>query len=258
MDLIVFLKKTALKFPKPIRVFLKKPWRMFFDRVKWDREMIRLMADYFKIPEKEVNFLLKNGEKLDAFFWNYLELKNSRELFYKNTPFYIFELAFWHMKIYQKIFRSKILDLSHGRVLDFGGGIGDLSLALANKGYQVDYADVNGETLNFAKYLFSKSESNIKIIDLSKEKIKENYDTIICIDVIEHLNNQQETLGILSKHLNQNGRLIITALDLNITNQEQQRRHPMHIPFDFDAKKYLLDNGLIETKYPFLFVKISN
>lgn len=255
MDSIVFLKKVALRFPKPIRILLKYPWNKWCSMIKWDNEIVKYISDYFKVSEKEIKFLLKYGEKLDTFFWNYLKLKNSEEFFYKNTPFYIFELAFWHMTKYQRIFRSKIMEMSKGSILDFGGGIGDLSLAFYKKGFSVTYADVDGETFDFAQCLFLKNNVQVNVINLSEKKIENNYDTIICIDVIEHVPNQKEILDLFLTHLNQKGLLIITNIGFNEMDQEQHENHPMHIPFDFDAKKYLLDNGLVETKYPWAFVK---
>src|SRR5688572_13984992 len=132
---------------------------------------------------------MASAGKTNAFFWNYLKISGRQDSFYQMTPFYILELAVWHMTRYQRVFRSKIVQLSSGKVLDFGGGIGDLSLVLAQKGFSVTYADVSGETFSFAKYLFSKYSLPITMVDLSKEKIGSGYDTIICIDVIEHLEN---------------------------------------------------------------------
>ena len=139
--------------------------------------------------------------------------------------------------------------------MDFGGGAGFLCFDLAKKGFDVDYADVDGQTLNFARHFFLKNKAAVKIINLSKDKIKSNYDTIICIDVIEHLENQKEVLNLFIKHINSNGVLIITNLDFNKIDQEQYDKHPMHIPMGFGAKKYLLNNGFRETKYPWMFIK---
>lgn len=92
---------------------------------------------------------------------------------------------------YQRRSRSKITKLAKGKILDFGGGIGDLSLELAKKGFFVTYAEVTGETFKFTNYLFSRNNFPVKLINLSEEKIENYYDTIICLNVIEHITNQK-------------------------------------------------------------------
>ena len=255
MDSIIYLKKISAILPKPIKYVLLVVWRRWCAGIKWNEQMVSDIANYFKISKKDVKFLLSSSGRTGAFFWNYLKISGKEETFYNITPFYIFELAFWHMTRYQRIFRSKVIELSRGRVLDFGGGMGDLSLELAKRGLSVTYADVSGETFKFAKYLFSKYDLPVVMIDSSKESVGNNYDTIICIDVIEHLENQKETLDMLSDSLNSGGMLIITNLEVHHIDQEQYDNHPMHIPIQFDAKKYILDKGFKETKYPWTFVK---
>ena len=56
------------------------------------------------------------------------------EKFYEITPYYPFELAYWHMQRYQRKFRKEIVNLSFGEVLDYGAGIGDLCIELAKRG----------------------------------------------------------------------------------------------------------------------------
>lgn len=255
LDIIIFLKNKVLKLPAPMRVVAQKIWRGWCGHVVWDYKMVDFIADYFKISKKETKFLLRSGGRLDAFFWHYLNSQGLQESFYKTTPFYIYDLAFWHMTKYQRMFRSKIMELAHGKILDYGGGIGDLSLALRQKGFSVTYGDVDGQTFNFAKSLFLKNNISVRMVNLLKENIGDNYDTIICIDVIEHIENQKEVLALLVSRLNINGILIITNLEFNAMDQDQHQNHPMHIPIIFDAKKYLLDNGLKATEYPWAFVR---
>jgi 2-polyprenyl-3-methyl-5-hydroxy-6-metoxy-1,4-benzoquinol methylase len=251
--------KTILKIGKKLPKPIKKPLSWIYNKwnnkwnLKIDKDMVRDLAEYFNLDQKEILWLLQPGERLNADFWHILNPKTEKEIeeFYSINPFYIFELLFWHMKGYQRRFRSEIIKLAEGEILDFGGGIGDLSIELAKKGGNCDYADIYGKTFEFAKWLFQKKGCDIKMIDLSKDKLLKEYDTILCIDVIEHVTNPKIVLKDLANHLKINGRLIITNLNV----LEVSEAHPMHFKIDFDAEKYLNLLGLFKTKEPWLWIK---
>src|SRR3989344_5586466 len=129
----------------------KKIFNWLYPRLFMDKEVVSLLAEYSHLPAGEVKWLLTQGGRLNNDLWLMQNpiTKEQKNHFYEVTPFYLFELFFWHMTYYQKNFRQKVLTIAHGKVLDFGGGVGDLSLALVKSGRQVDYADVSGNTFNF-------------------------------------------------------------------------------------------------------------
>lgn len=121
-----------------------------------------------------------------------------------------------------------------GDILDYGRGVGDLSVKLAEKGLNVTYAEINGKNMEFAKRLFKKRrKDNITVLDV-KKKIKKEYDTIVCIDVIEHIPYPEDVLEKIARHLKNNGRLIIAALECSGPKDDA----PMHLRIDFDAENY--------------------
>lgn len=239
--------------PGPVIKILRPIYKLWSNQVELDKEIIQDIAFYFNISEKEVVWLAKRAEKFHCLFWKILNPKTKEEInnFYQSTPFYIFELAFWHMKKSQRSFRQEIIKWAKGNVLDFGAGLGDLSLALKKRGFNVDYADISGKTFNFAKWLFQKRGFQIKMIDLSKEKLSKQYETIYCIDVVEHLVDPKEMLRDLAGCLKSGGRLIITNIELN----EISEIHPMHLKVGVDIKDYLNSLGLFQEKEPWLWVK---
>ena len=96
------------------------------------------------------------------------------------------------------------------------GGIGDLCIKLAEKELDVTYGDVRTKNMEFAKRLFEKRGYKIKVLDIVNEfDHLEDYDTILCIDVIEHIPHPEVVLERMTKHLRNNGRLIITELGLS-------------------------------------------
>ena len=244
------IKKIVRKFPNPIKKIIIKFYNFWGTRVTVDEKMVNTIGDYFSLSKKETLRLLKSGEQLNSDLWKVVNPKTNEEIlkFYGATPFYVFDLAYWHFTRAQIKFRKDIVNISKGKVLDFGGGIGDLCVELAKSGLQVDYFDVKGKTYEFAKWLFKRENIDIKMVDSLSDK----YDTIICLDVIEHVPNPKEMLAMISEHLNKGGKLI--ANNLMLENNDFQI-HPMHINFDTDYKKYLESLGLGKTEENWLFIK---
>ena len=236
--------------PEPV----KRPFRRLYHRwsTKVDSETIRDLEEYYNLNRREIAHLLHSAGRLSEDFWHCLNPKKESEIikFYEDNPFQVFELIFWHSSKYQQNLRKKFVDLANGKVLDYGGGMGDLCLKIAKKGLKTCYADFQGKTLDFAKWLFNKNNCGIKIINLSKKDISGKYDTIFCIDVIEHTVNPKTVLKNMVEHLNGGGRLIITALHPNVS-----KNVPMHFEIKFDAEEYLSSLGLNKSKEEFMWVK---
>jgi len=238
-------------FKKNLPPFVKNILFRFYD--KWgaeivlDKKIVRMLSEYCKLTAEEVICMFKLAIKLDAYLWNVLNPKTKEEIenFYKITSFNIFTLAYWHMSRYQRRFRKRVLNLCNGDVLDFGGGIGDMCIELKKKGIKnVTYADVGGKNFEFAAYMFRKNNHKIPMINLSKEKVDGRYDTILCIDVIEHLTNPKETLKEMVDRLNKNGILVITGLDC----RGKSETHPWHFRGEPDVERYLNSIGMMKSK----------
>jgi len=246
------IKKIYKKLPNFLQLAIKESYRRWNDIITLDEKMVDDLAEYFNVQKKEVVWLLKSGGRLNSDLWHIYNPKTDKEKdeFYQLTPFYIFDLAYWHMTRVQMKFRNQLSSLASGKVLDYGAGIGDFTLNIYKQDLSTDYADVGGRTFDFAKWLFQKNSANIKMIDLYTYDISDSYDTIFCVDVIEHLNNPKKVVTKLISHLNKDGKLIITALTIN----ENSTIHPMHNKIDFD-KNYLVSLGMKESKYPWLFIK---
>ena len=105
---------------------------------------------------------------------------------------YLFELSAWHLSSQEYIGETLKLIDNHGsgKVLDFGGGIGTHALAAAmnSRVEQVIYCDLNPLHHQFVR--FRAKQLNLDANKLSfyteiPDQLK--FDTIICLDVIEHL-----------------------------------------------------------------------
>ena len=234
--------------------FLKKPFRWLYHlwNINLEKNLIRDLMDYFSIDRKKVMHLLKSGGDLSADMWRATNPKTEDAIkhFYQENPFYVFNLIFWHATREQRALRLQMLDLAKGKVLDFGGAVGDMSAMAADKNLEVDYADLPGRTFDFAAWFFKKRGYQIAMIDLSREEISKNYDTIFCIDVIEHTTNPKDILKSFVDHLNINGQLMITELIPTI-----HEGVPFHFEMGFDGRKYLESLGMVKGDKPYLWIK---
>ena len=103
------------------------------------------------------------------------------------------DLAAWH--ITSKDYIADTLKLqqrfSKDLVLDFGGGIGTHALANAfsSKVEHVFFVDINETNRNFVEYRAKELgvEKKITFCKTIKEAQISKFDTIICLDVLEHL-----------------------------------------------------------------------
>lgn len=242
-------------FKKFLKELLRTPYHELGLGVKLDESLINDLMQYFSLDRKEIIFYLKNSKKLNADLWKISSPKTEQEIkqFYAFTPYYVFALAYWHMKKYQRNFRRNVLNYVYGDILDYGGGIGDLCLDFLKKGHlSVTYADIGGETFNFAEWLFQKHKASIKLVNLTKEKMQGQYDTIVCIDVIEHILNPKDLIITLNGSLKNKGSLIITNLGFK---KEATKQNPMHFGLKFDVKEYLRSLGLVNKDFPWLWIK---
>lgn len=252
----LMVMRIGRHLPKRIKTPL---WEIYF-KYNIDRKLLKDLMEFcntrynFNLTYDEAIYMVKLGGRLVANLWNQLNPQTEEEIkkFYKINPYYVFEFISWHASIEQRNFRKKIVEYSFGDVLDYGGGIGDLSLKIAEKGLNVTYGDIGKRNIEFAEWVFKKRGFNIKVLDLDKDlDLLEEYDTIICIDVIEHVTDQEVVLNRLARHLRRNGRLIITKL--NWVDDD-----PMHLKMEFDAEKLLNSLGVFKSEeYDWLWVKKS-
>jgi len=258
------MKPLIKQVGKHLPIFIKNPliglYQKWNSKIIWDKELMRDLMDFYNLSYDETRCLLKLGRRLFCDFWDKLNPKNDEEIvsFYIKMPlpYNVFSLAHWHMSRGQRGFRKEVVNQSFGNVLDYGGGIGDLSVKLAEKGLSVTYAEVNGKNMEFAKWLFKKrGKDNITVLDVEKDQERiwaKEYNTVVCIDVIEHIPHPEVVLEKMAKHLKDEGRLIITGLNCAGSTEDA----PMHLKMTFDAENLLNSFGLFKSElYDWLCIK---
>ena len=134
--------------------------------------------------------------------WQFANYRDNPLALYRESDLYIFTLTNYQirMKKAREWFRNLIGIHGWKTMLDYGGGIGEHSIIACKEGVRVDYLDVeDSKTWEYAKWRFNKHEVNP---DMLKEgtPIENDYDVIVIMDVLEHLENPKEVIEQMAKH----------------------------------------------------------
>ena len=167
---------------------------------------------------------------------------------------YLFELGAWHLSSQDYIGGTLklIADVATGRVLDFGGGIGThtIAAALSPQVEQVVYCDINPVSCNFVQSRVNKLGLNEKVRCCLQIDPTETFDTIICLDAMEHLPNPSQQLLEFHRILSPSGKLIVNWYFFKGFNGE----FPFHLddPEIIDTFFSTLQHNFLEVFHPHL------
>jgi SAM-dependent methyltransferase len=155
------------------------------------------------------------------------------ESFYEETvgDGHLLELAAWHLGSAAYIADTLRLQerFACGRVLDFGGGIGSHALAAAAlpEVEAVWFVDLNPRNREFVRWRAAElglAERLHCSRDLNDPALPERFETIVCLDVLEHLSDPAGQLEIFAERLDPAG----TALLNWYFFQGFQGEYPFH------------------------------
>lgn len=205
------------------------------DRLSDHEFSIDLVHRFFdgKYTEQEVNSLLydlvgdktqhvRKGVHLLSEEWN-----NHISKFYEATDYYIFDLIPWNGCGMYKPHVEKVINIitklhdstQPYSVLDFGGGVGTLCIALSQNIPELDifYVDLGKSvTYKFAKFFMNEINVHIKMMD-----VQEFFDSELCVnfiaalDCFEHLPNLERVLDKLTQrttHIYHNSTFVSSAV----------------------------------------------
>ena len=105
-------------------------------------------------------------------------------------------------------------------VLDIGCGGGLISESLAKTNAQVTGIDENIYNIKQAKEHAKINSLKItyknQSLDLFFKKNKKKFDLILCLEVLEHVDNVEKTIEKISKLMNPDGTLILSTINRNL------------------------------------------
>lgn len=140
-----------------------------------------------KTAEVSEHLLLGNPAKQTlADAWREANPETPAEVddYYKAQEAYIYDLAWFNAHPSYWAQNRSLLELS-GRIVDFGGGIGTLSIALGRRGCEVAYVDLPSPQRTFAEWRFARQDYPISVHD-SLDTVGE-VDAIVATDTMEHI-----------------------------------------------------------------------
>jgi len=159
------------------------------------------ISEFLNIPLKSLEKMYENSEKLYSLEWN--KYGNPNE-FYSKSPAYLL-YQFKMRKMTPSVTHSKIIiDVLRNKacrtVLDYGSGLGFLTIKLAERGFDTFYTDIKGIQIDFLRYILKKKRLSATYVPLNEiDKLKNFFDAVICLEVLEHSENLVETLDNITK-----------------------------------------------------------
>jgi 2-polyprenyl-3-methyl-5-hydroxy-6-metoxy-1,4-benzoquinol methylase len=161
---------------------------------------------------------------------------------------YLFALAQFHLSYKHIAFTLDVVKLCHGRVLDYGAGKGALAIELARRGMAVTYLDVPGRSREYAEWNARRQGIVLEFTSSKTEIVNRTFDTVLSLDVLEHMPDLAGELRFLTSLLAPGGRLILTIPEGATESQ------PMHLAHDLSALRILNEQGLRNIKTGWLKV----
>ena len=225
------------------------------------------LEDGFNLKSHLIEFLKLKPNDLDDFLLNAkLELANIHpgDSLKDCTEFYeqivgdkhLADLAAWH--ITSKEYISNTLKLQQkfagNLILDFGGGIGTHSLAnaMSTNVEHVFFVDINKTNRDFVKFRADKLglDKKISFFNSIEETNIDKFDSIICLDVLEHLFDPASQLKVFYKIMKNNSIAILNWYFYKGENNE----YPFHVDDNNTIEKFFntLQKHFIEVFHPIL------
>ena len=171
------------------------------------------------------------------------------------------DLAAWHIS--SKDYITDTLKLqqrfSRNLVLDFGGGIGTHALAnaMSSKVDHVFFVDINQTNRDFVEYRAKKLGLGYKLsfFKTIQETEISRFDTIICLDVLEHLSDPSSQLNTFYEIMGSNS----IGLFNWYFHKGEKNEYPFHIDDEQVIEKFFktLQSKYLEVFHPILITTRS-
>lgn len=183
------------------------------------KELKLFACEFLGVSLEEFSVLVKNNWKTAIDDWN----KYGYQEYDKNTLCNVVGLVDFcdNNRVDRLIYPIK--DETGLNILDFGGGIGVLSVELASKGNNVYYYDLPSKTQDFARYIVEKTNSNVKFVTRNEIDAMV-FDVVVITDVLEHIKNPMDVVIYLHSLLHKGGLFLTTGLAFS-----SGPNNPMHL-----------------------------
>lgn len=135
-----------------------------------------------------------------------------RKLFYRLLD--ILLLRSWHIRKAFKLWEKEQTEQAH--ILDAGSGFGqyDYYMGKRHRNWKVKGIDVKKEQIEDCTGFFQKIGFNhvhFEVADLTQFTEPDTYDMVLCVDVMEHIEEDEKVLQNFNKSLKKGGMLLIST-----------------------------------------------
>ena len=223
--------------------------------------------DAFELKSHLIEFLPINEDNFNNFLNNAkIELANVHpgDSSFQNSAFYedivgdkhLADLSAWHLNSKEYIGSTLKLqqNFSKNLVLDFGGGIGTHALAnaMSENVEHVFFVDINETNKEFVNFRAKKLglEQKISFHKSIEDTNVKKFDSIVCLDVLEHLEDPAVQLDKFHEIMSENSVSILNWYFYKGDNNE----YPFHLDEESLVSKFFktLQDRFIETFHPLL------
>lgn len=176
------------------------------------KKRIEEFCEYDQITINELEKRIKATKRLEEMWYSKIGNDELWEKAYR-TEIEKYVDWDWYFTHSEHVYRVALDFLNEkkvkGKMVDFGGGNGDLSIISKNIGYDVYYVNLPGDKFKFAKWRFKKRNLDIPTLKRLTNKVK--FNIFMTFEVAEHFWNPEVFRNIILKSLNFNGYLIETT-----------------------------------------------
>tara|TARA_Y100001968_G_scaffold43239_1_gene33233 strand:+ start:3288 stop:4031 length:744 start_codon:yes stop_codon:yes gene_type:complete len=201
--------------------------------------------------------LMKGVDDLAALHPGAFSKKNAGDFYEEKVgDAHLIDLASWHLNSSGYISDTLRLQqkFAHGKVLDFGGGIGTHALA-ASALIDVEhvwFVDLNPQNRSFVQQRAKElGVEDLISVHRDLESISEViFDSVICLDVLEHLPDPSNQIKIFLEKLSPNGIAIMNWYFY----KGEKGEYPFHFDDEIMVEKFFstLQINFLEVFHPFL------
>ena len=221
------------------RVVCEKCENEFRQKVKKDPVLLAMLNDLMNFTgmteEKTIDKLVVGPIMVRDDWINFWPV-TEREIhdFYSCNANYLYDLTVANMQ--DEWMKQNEMVVGYAKtngyddILDFGCGIAQPLVELAENGKRVYGVDLSAQNIAYVKSRFASRKMTVT---LSEEVGDREYDFVICTDVLEHIMDPVSVFRLLLSHIRQEGAIAFTVRFF----REDDYLHPMHLAVNRDRRE---------------------